>query len=418
MRGGRCMALFQGVALVGMLLPCACGGGGHSGETKPVDPVQTGCAPAPSSSLTVNVRDAPYSAKGDGITDDTAAIQAAVNAVGGTGGTVSVPDGTYLINALAVASGGSHGIGLKGNMTLRLSPGATLKAIPNAASSYAILFVGGVSNVNIIGGTVEGERSAHTGSGGESGMGVTILSSNHVVVEGVTAKECWGDGFYVGGTLGCQNVTLCGVTSDHNRRQGLSITFADGVLVRNATFKNTTGTLPEAGIDIEPNSGETVNQVQISGCTFTNNAGGGFQSGVPVALTGLAFTTNILFDGNTVSANGVNPIAGGTPRAIYISNCDGTRVTNNTVRDNTGEGILLTQNATHTLLSGNTVTGTRSVAGFDYWSGGGVYLASCAHSTVINNTVTGNSGFGIVQPTVDPTLTLSGNTVSGNGKTP
>ena len=40
-------------------------------------------APANCCGLTVNVRAAPYSAKGDGRTNDTAAITAAVNAVAG-----------------------------------------------------------------------------------------------------------------------------------------------------------------------------------------------------------------------------------------------------------------------------------------------------------------------------------------------
>jgi len=32
--------------------------------------------------------------------------------------------------------------------------------------------------------------------------------------------------------------------------------------------------------------------------------------------------------------------------------------------------------------------------------------------------VTGNSGYGIIQPTADATVIISGNTVSDNGKTP
>jgi len=50
------------------------------------------CATAPKSPLVVNVKD--KGAKGDGHTDDTAAIQAAIDEVAGTGGTVLVPKGT------------------------------------------------------------------------------------------------------------------------------------------------------------------------------------------------------------------------------------------------------------------------------------------------------------------------------------
>ena len=47
----------------------------------------------------INVKDAPYSAKGDGITDDTIAIQAAIDVCyNANGGTVYFPEGTYLGN--------------------------------------------------------------------------------------------------------------------------------------------------------------------------------------------------------------------------------------------------------------------------------------------------------------------------------
>lgn len=46
---------------------------------------------------TVSVKD--FGAVGDGVTDDAAAIQAAIAAVGSTGGTVFFPSGTFLVNA-------------------------------------------------------------------------------------------------------------------------------------------------------------------------------------------------------------------------------------------------------------------------------------------------------------------------------
>jgi hypothetical protein len=57
--------------------------------------VPQACVTAPKSPLIVNIRD--KGAKGDGRTDDTAAIQAAIDEVGGTGDTVLVPKCTYMV---------------------------------------------------------------------------------------------------------------------------------------------------------------------------------------------------------------------------------------------------------------------------------------------------------------------------------
>ncbi len=52
-----------------------------------------------------NVRSAAYGAAGNGVTDDTAAIQAAVNAAAATRGTVLIPPGTYIVTAVQLAAG-------------------------------------------------------------------------------------------------------------------------------------------------------------------------------------------------------------------------------------------------------------------------------------------------------------------------
>lgn len=57
----------------------------------------------------LNVRQAPYNAKGDGTTDDTAAIQAAINAVAAAGGgTVYLPAGIYQIGGALQDPGGAN----------------------------------------------------------------------------------------------------------------------------------------------------------------------------------------------------------------------------------------------------------------------------------------------------------------------
>ena len=84
-----------------------------------------GCITAPRSPLVVNVKD--KGAKGDGRTDDTDAIQAAIDDVGGTGGTVLVPGGTYMVDAVEK----KRRLALRSDMKLRLDKGTIIKAIPN-----------------------------------------------------------------------------------------------------------------------------------------------------------------------------------------------------------------------------------------------------------------------------------------------
>ena len=193
-----------------------------------------GCAAKPSSSLVVNVKD--KGAKGDGHTNDTARIQNAINEVAGTGGTVFVPDGVYMVRAT-----GKGRLRLRSKMTLKLSDHAVLKVIPNRARSYSVLRIGKVKDVNVIGGTLLGDRAKHEGKAGEWGMGIRIGPEvKRVAIVGVTAKEMWGDGFYVEGAT---DVALCSVVATHNRRQGLSIIEAKRLLVTNSVFQQTRGTL-------------------------------------------------------------------------------------------------------------------------------------------------------------------------------
>lgn len=367
------------IGLAPLLLCWACGGGGGDAvgvAPTPADP----CATAPASSQVFNVKDAPYNAKGDGITDDTMALQRAVDAAAGTGGTVLVPLGTYLVNAVGTSN---QGIVLKSNLTFAMASGAELKAIPNASANYAILIASGINHVTLTGGTLTGERGAHSGSTGEWGHGLSIGGGSQAIkVVGLTVRECWGDGIYVGLA---SELTFCGVVADHNRRQGMSITAANHVQIRNSTFKNTAGTLPECGIDLEPNSGDTVNDVLITGCTFTHNAGGGLQDGVPIAYSGLSHTLNVVVDGNTFTSNGAGTLSSSPRSGIEVSNVAGHRITNNTVTLTTGNGILLRNGVTGTTVSGNTVTNNTQHGIFEYLSSGN---------------------------------TISGNTVSGNGLTP
>jgi hypothetical protein len=190
--------------------------------------------------------------------------------VGGTGGTVLVPDGTYMVDAVS----NERRLKIRKDTTLKLSPGATIKAIPNGALNYSLLTIANVANVTVSGGTLEGDRAQHTDKAGEWGMGLMIgEGAKNVTVSGVTSKEMWGDGFYV---ATAQNVTFCSAVSDHNRRQGLSVIEVDQLEVVSSVFSNTQGTRPSAGIDFEPdNVQQRISNVRIHNSKFLNNKGPG-----------------------------------------------------------------------------------------------------------------------------------------------
>jgi parallel beta-helix repeat protein len=225
-------------------------------------------------SATVNVKN--KGARGNGTHDDTAAIQAAIDSLPNSGGTIYVPAGRYMINA-------TKALRLHSHQRLKLDPSAELMVIPNSAGRYHVVKVWDVNNVEIVGGKVTGDRSHHRGSTGEWGYGINIQGATNVFVHNVKLSEFWGDGILVGATgwgrsLSRSNyVTLNNVVSNHSRRQGLTIGPSNHVYVVNSTVKNTIGTLPQAGVDIEPQDQGPTNTIRLENNTMSGNRGNGIE---------------------------------------------------------------------------------------------------------------------------------------------
>lgn len=251
----------------------------------------------------VNVKN--LGATGNGITDDTVAIQTALNQVKvAGGGIVYVPEGNYMIKTTnAQTHDELQGIGLDlphssmglqigDNTTLLLDEGAMLNALPSAAWYYLILNVQGVKNVNVLGGTFNGDRLKHDKSivrerdgrpwYGEWGTGINTDSSSNVNIIGTTFNNFWGDGISVypevrdkdkGAESQTRNLLIKDCVFDFNRRQGISLGHTDTVTIMGNLFQNTNGTGPASGLDLEPgdNSTESVSNVTIKENTFLNN---------------------------------------------------------------------------------------------------------------------------------------------------
>lgn len=267
-----------------------------------------------------------FGAKGDGAHDDTAAIQAAIDAAP-SGGTVYVPAGTYRV---AVGRSPNAGIRLKSQLTFVMHDRAVLAAIPTADGSSAILKAWSVSNVQIFGGSLVGERKGHLGNGGEWGMGLDVRDSSAVTVVGTVARDAWGDGFYIGGKAN-SDIHFCGVVADGNRRNGMSIVAAKGMTVLSSRFINTAGTSPQAGLDIEPNGGNLTEEIVVGDSFIGDNKGAGISLGASCQNCA-AINRNNTIRGNTITRNGGDGIG-----VRY----QGHTIEGNTVEDSGRSGILL-----------------------------------------------------------------------------
>jgi parallel beta-helix repeat protein len=213
----------------------------------------------------------------------------------------------------------------------------------------------------------------------------------------------WGDGFYISDSSA--NVTVCNAVADNNRRQGLTVTSANGVVIENSTFQNTNGTYPSSGIDIEPNNGETINNIQILNSKFAGNWGSGIQSSYNSGSNpNTTNTTNLTISGNSITNNGV---VGAYSAAIYLTRQTNAVITNNLVKNNVQDGIVLTDITVGTLVSGNTVTGSGYENSVDKHIGNGILMYyESTNNTIENNTVTGNL--------VNIFDLVGGNTITGN----
>ena len=313
--------------------------------------------PDPVTGFVANVRDAAYGAVADGVSDDTAAIQRAIDAVSAAGGgIVDIPAGNYMINTLH-QTGYSYeraGLVLKSNIIVRMANGAVLRAIPNGERSYQIFSITHVDNVHIMGGKLIGDRDTHIGNLGQTGYGVRITDATNVVIEDLYAGEFWGDGVFLGEDS--RNITLYRVICDHNRRQGMSIVGGHNVKILESEFKRSDGTPPKSGIDIEPEGDHPiVSGVEIRNCLFEGSSTGFVVSN----QYSNSVAENIIFADNIVRGN---------KTAINLVGIQSGEVTGNTIyhdqsitENDTHWGIRLRNDGRHptrnVIVRGNTIYG-------------------------------------------------------------
>lgn len=246
----------------------------------------------------LNVRD--YGAVGDGVTNDTAAINAAAADLR-DGETLYIPAGTYLLREY-----GEMDIILiqdRRNIHIRMEDGAILQldTVEDHAISdenhHFILHLVRCENSTVTGGAIYGDRLRYTGSMHvEQGYGIRMIDCKDLTLRGVEIAYLRGDGIMMftgiknpdGTREKCENITVDNCHVHDCLRNGITLSSVDGCVISNTVIHGIRGTAPEAAVDIEAEFSGTVNKnVLIEGCRFYDNGK------LSVAVTGPAESISV-----------------------------------------------------------------------------------------------------------------------------
>lgn len=222
------------------------------------------------SDIAINVID--FGAVGDGVTDDTEAINNCFIFASKNGKKVTFKPKKYAVTKLVIPS----------NITIDFT-GATIIRLPTNLRSYQVLDLVDVENVVLLNPIVIGDRDSHIISDpdnlGEWGHGINLLGVNNVTITNPTISKCWGDGIYFGKSTNnnlCRNVKITGTAHVSKcRRQGVSVVCGIDCSIETLIAIDIEGTAPGCCIDFEPNnSDELINNFNVNNISAIRCAGG------------------------------------------------------------------------------------------------------------------------------------------------
>jgi hypothetical protein len=352
----------------------------------------------------ISVKD--FGATGDGTTDDTAAIQAAVTASAGKA--LYFPAGTYIVSDIITLVSNTVVYGDQGITTLKL------KAKTYAAANVSIFVLTGIDNVYVYGLIFNGNK----GNIGTTRNPInTVYSATQITFDTCQWINCEGiclnvsttvDSFAV---LNCRFINCGGATdnSDGYRNQGIA--FSASGTARSKDIEITGNYFYAQGLDC-------ISLCNLDDVVVSNNAAFNsytflFNTPSPYRTVNLTVTGNVIYNTNQGSLNNaVNPVAIDLPR---VSNAS---VTGNAIYKCEQSGIGIFDDSVNVVVSGNSLVdcGYKGVSWYGGISvGGGNGTASGILEVIVsNNTVvsTGsytNMKFGVLLDNDLEAVVISGN---------
>jgi parallel beta-helix repeat protein len=225
-----------------------------------------------------------------------ASIQAAIDSLESTGGSVRIPTGTHLLPAKVRVYSNVHVFGDGMDVTiLRFAQGVT----PDNMMSNANLTAGN-TNLIIRDLTLAGPGGAPSAGGCCFGLRLVNVTSSFVVR--VAADNHSKDGFYLGynpNQFGVNGTRLSGCRATQNGRNGISITHGSHNIVDNCLVRQNNRNEAVAGIDLEPDDGLAVTNNKL-----VNNQARDQNVGIQLFRLETNSVANNAICNNTATGNG------------------------------------------------------------------------------------------------------------------
>lgn len=337
----------------------------------------------------------PADARGDGVTDDRAALQAAIDKAASGTGEVALPAGRFVISRA-----GNQPYGLKLPHGVRLHGAGRDKTVlqqaPGTPGSVRLLFLTGEAIV-IEDLTLDGDKREQTADKQRHGM--FAQDTDHLVVRRVTAQNFTGDGFYL--YAGANHSTFSDVIATSNDRNGITLGGAmDGTLLEHSKFIGNKG----QQVDSEPGGKNVVANTKIVDCDLD---GAGVSNEYVLTCSGTA--ANTPGHGWTVTGNRIN---GG----IFVVWAEHVAISDNVgVNPTTQSSVTVYRSSADVTITGNkfkqTAPGTVAISII------GTAASGPQRVVVSNNQIetTSENSAGL-QATGAQTVEISDNVLRGAGR--
>jgi hypothetical protein len=270
-----------------------------------------------------------FGARADGITKDTGALQAAIDACATDGGgTVALRNGVFL----------SGTIRLRNHVTLRIEPGATLRGSQDDAdypflnppvantqladTRHALVYAESATGVHVEGGgTIDGNADVEKWRGmsrpeGQRPMAIYTALSKDVTIEGVTVRDA---GVWAVVNMQVEHLVIRGITVDSPHgptHDGIDVVDGHDVLIEDNTIN-----AGDDGICLKSGSTKGLSHVVVR---RNHVRGAGVANGLKLGTASVGPMRDIVFEDIRIE--------NAQAAAMAVESVDGGEVSNVTFR--------------------------------------------------------------------------------------